>query len=82
MNDFKSEFTRGLEKANLKPFQFADCIRWAFGNIGKEKMRIQDLIERWNSKHGDIFRISLEDDIRETAKAIGNAWRKVVNNDR
>jgi len=73
---FKDDFAAGLKKASLKINQYRLCIEWAFGKIPEGKTLANDLRVIWNETHGDIFRIEWNNDIKETAKQIGCAWRK------
>ena len=62
-----------LTLAGVPPQRIEECLEWAFGRIdAKESM--EDLRQRWNKKHGDIFIVSKEDHLKAFVWSVGKAY--------
>jgi hypothetical protein len=64
---------RLLYLAGVPPEKFEECLAWAFGSIDPNES-IDELRQRWNSKHKDIFTVSKEDSPRAFVWSIGKAY--------
>jgi len=51
------------------------CMKWAFGKKW-ETIAIYGCPQRWNSLHGNIFIMKIENSIEEDLKKIGRAFLK------
>lgn len=64
---------RLLVLAGVPPERFEECLEWAFGEIN-EKESLFDLANRWNQRHGDIFKVSKEDNPKAFIWSVGKAY--------
>ena len=53
-----------------------DCALWAFGE-GFENLPPDDLLERWNALHSDIFKLEHYGLIASDVKRICKEWEKL-----
>ncbi len=64
---------RLLYLAGVPPEKIEECLEWAFGKIDPGES-LDELRNRWNIKHGEIFKVSKEDKPKIFIWSVGKAY--------
>ena len=62
-----------LVQGGVLPSQVEDCIEWAFGGINPD-FDVMEIMQIWNKRHGDIFKLNKKDSIAAALVSIGKAY--------
>lgn len=54
--------------------EISQCGIWALGDDWAS-VETRDIPARWNERHGDLFELHIDDDLREGNKRIYDAWK-------